>query len=242
MRIRTIIVDDNEVWRTTIESFIKMNELLELTGSFSSPLEAYPHIVDEKPDLIFSDIDMPEMNGIQFFKDVKRHPLLIFVTSHPAYALESYETNAIDFLVKPFTVERFFKAVEKARLMLKIVQAGQKGKEDLKVDDNFFFVRANNAFQKIIYDDILYIKSMENFVQIKTKTDTFTTLVSLKNMMLQLPKNKFMQVHRGYVVNIFEVTSIDKEQVFVGAQNVPLGDNYKDELINTLVEKKLVKR
>jgi DNA-binding LytR/AlgR family response regulator len=240
MRIRTIIVDDNEVWRTTIESFVKMNELLELTGSYSSALEAYPHIVDEKPDLIFSDIDMPEVNGIQFFKDVKRHPLLIFVTSHPSYALESYETNAIDFLVKPFTVERFFKAVEKARLMLKIVAAGKKDKEN--VDDNFFFVRANNAFQKINYDEILYIKSMENFVQIKTKTDNFTTLVSLKNMMLQLPKNKFMQVHRGYVVNIFEVTSIDKEQVFVGTQNVPLGDNYKEELINTLVEKKLVKR
>jgi DNA-binding LytR/AlgR family response regulator len=242
MRIRTIIVDDNEVWRTTIESFVKMNELLELTGSYCSALEAYPHIVDEKPDLIFSDIDMPEVNGIQFFKDVKRHPLLIFVTSHPAYALESYETNAIDFLVKPFTVERFFKAVEKARLMLKIVEAGKKVKDVEKIDDNFFFVRSNNAFQKINYDEILYIKSMENFVQIKTKTDNFTTLVSLKNMILQLPKNRFMQVHRGYVVNIYEVTSIDKEQVFVNNQSVPLGDNYKDELINTLVENKLVKR
>jgi DNA-binding LytR/AlgR family response regulator len=103
-------------------------------------------------------------------------------------------------------------------------------------------VRANNAFQKINYDEILYIKSMENFVQIKTKTDTFTTLVSLKNMMLQLPKQKFMQVHRGYVVNIYEVTSIDKEQVFIGTQSVPLGDNYKEELLNTLVENKLVKR
>jgi DNA-binding LytR/AlgR family response regulator len=92
------------------------------------------------------------------------------------------------------------------------------------------------------YDEILHIKSMENFVQIKTKTETYTTLVSLKNMMLQLPKQKFMQVHRGYVVNIYEVTSIDKEQVFIGNQSVPLGDNYKEELLNTLVENKLVKR
>jgi DNA-binding LytR/AlgR family response regulator len=242
MRIRTVIIDDNEVWRTTIEAFVKMNDLLELIGTYSSAAEAYSQIVEQKPDLIFSDIDMPDVNGIAFFKEIKRHPLLIFVTSHPNYALESYETNAIDFLVKPFPVERFFKAVEKARIMLKILEAGKKSKEVEKIDDNFFFVRANNAFQKINYDEILYIKSMENFVQIKTKTDNYTTLVSLKNMMLQLPKTRFMQVHRGYVVNIFEVTSIDKEQVFVGNQNVPLGDNYKDDLINTLVENKLVKR
>jgi DNA-binding LytR/AlgR family response regulator len=242
MKIRTVIIDDNEIWRTTIEAFVKMNDLLELIGTYSSAAEAYSQIIEKKPDLIFCDVDMPDVNGIAFFKEIKRHPLLIFVTSHPNYALESYETNAIDFLVKPFPVERFFKSVEKVRIMLKILEAGKKGKEMEKIEDNFFFVRSNNAFQKINYDEILYIKSMENFVQIKTKTDTYTTLVSLKNIMLQLPKHKFMQVHRGYVVNIYEVTSIDKEQVFIGNQSVPLGDNYKEELLNTLVENKLVKR
>ena len=145
-------------------------------------------------------------------------------------------------MVKPFAPERFFKAVEKARIILKILDAGKKGKNVEKVEDNFFFIRANNSFQKISYDDILYIKSMENFVQIKTKLDTHTTLVSLKNMILQLPKPMFKQVHRGYVVNINEVTSIDKDQILLGTNAVPIGDNYKEDLLAVLVENKLVKR
>ncbi len=242
MKIRTVIIDDNDVWRETIASFVKMNDILELVGMYSSAAEAYSKIIELKPDLIFSDIDMPDINAIEFFKKIQRHPLLIFVTSHPDYALGSYDTNAIDFLVKPFAPERFFKAVEKARIILKILDAGKKGKGVEKVEDNFFFIRANNSFQKINYDEILYIKSMENFVQIKTKLDTHTTLVSLKNMILQLPKPMFKQVHRGYVVNINEVSSIDKDQILLGTNAVPIGDNYKEDLLAVLVENKLVKR
>lgn len=244
MSIRTIIVDDDAIWRDLVSEFVKMNPHLKLVGEFDSAIAAYPVLMAEKVDLILLDVEMPHLDGLKFAKSLTHPPLIVFITSHTESAVQGFEVAAIDFLVKPFTVERFTKMVERAHAQL-INSSSQKESFEQNLppyNDTFFFIRSSHAFVKINYADVLYIKAMENFIQIVTPTLKHTALIPLSTVEEQLPSDKFMRAHRSYLINAQNIESMTKDTVHFGEFQVPLTEQYRDKIVKTFIENRLLKK
>lgn len=245
MSIHTIIVDDDAVWRDLVAEFVKMNPHLKLVGAFDSAIAAYPVLMSKKIDLILLDVEMPHLDGLKFARSLTHPPLIVFITSHTESAVQGFEVAAIDFLVKPFTVERFTKMVERAHAQL--INSSLSEKLSLEQNlppntDTFFFIRSSHAFVKINYDDVLYIKAMENFIQIVTPTLKHTALIPLSTVEEQLPSDRFMRTHRSYLINVQNIESMTKDTVHFGEFQVPLTEQYRDKIVKTFIEDRLLKK
>jgi DNA-binding LytR/AlgR family response regulator len=247
MTIKTIIVDDDAVWRELTTEFVKMNPALELIGTFDSALAAYPFLMKEKVDLILLDVEMPQLDGLKFAKSLTHPPLIVFVTSHAESAVEGFEVAATDFLVKPFTVERFFKMIERVQTQMETKNAPPPRQIGMQAQyphemNNFFFIRTNNSYLKINCDDVLYIKAMENFIQIVTPTQKHTSLIPLSTVEEQLPSDRFMRAHRSYLVNAENIETMTKDTIHFGEFQVPISEQYRDKIVKTFIESRLLKR
>jgi DNA-binding LytR/AlgR family response regulator len=235
--LRTIIIDANTHWHKVIEDYVKNHSNLELIGSFSTPHAAYDIIIEGGVDLILFDIDIdtetPDTNGIEFIRNVPKPPFVIFITQYTQFAAESYEVNAIDFLVKPFESPRFLKAIDKVvgRWAEKLVQPS---------DVKFFFIRENNNFVKIKVKKILYLKAMENYTQIFTNEGIHTTLLPLTVIEYKLPLSLFQRVHRSFVVNLSKISSVNKSEIFIKDLKIPLSINHSEIVMNILVKSHLI--
>ena len=240
MKIRTIVIDEDPMWQELIVRHIQMHADMTLVGVFAAALDAYSFIKDNKVDLILLDVNLPQVSGISFVKGLINPPPIVFISSYTNFAAESYEVSATDFIVKPFNNERFGKMLDKVRLKLAMPEQTTTPQEpDL---NPYFFIRENNAYVKIYFADILFIKSLENFVQIFTKKGTHTTLSTLKNLMMMLPENAFMQTHRSYVVRLAAIDTIGKDSLMINEIEVPVSEQFKDKIVKILVETKLLKR
>jgi DNA-binding LytR/AlgR family response regulator len=238
MNIRTIIVDDDDAWREIISTYVATIPNLILEGSFSSPQVAFQKLSEGNIDLAILDIDMPVMSGLSLVKSLKNPPAIIFVTSHADYAAQSYDVEAIDFLIKPFEFDRFVKAIERVSKRLESSQAPKT----TSPDDDIFFIRSQNSYIKLRYSEVLYVKAMENFIQIVTDTQKYTVLMPLSNIESQLPPEKFMRVHRSYIINMFNITSVERDTVNIKENSIPLSEQYKEKLIETMIENRLLKK
>ena len=243
-----LIAEDNIVDRRILEHFIgKINSL-------NAPLiccdgeEASSQLQSEDTDIVFSDIDMPNLSGISLLKTLKKPPVFIFITGHSEYALESFSLNVVDFILKPLVFNRFEKAVERAVELIELKKYSQK--KDLpdgpvdKSTDTYFFIKENNAITKLYYSNILYIESLGDFSKLYTVQNTrFLTLVSLKSLHAQLPKSIFRRIHKQFIVNINHVLTISGNLIVMNnTQSLPLGPNYKQGLIDQVVTKKIISR
>jgi DNA-binding LytR/AlgR family response regulator len=228
--------------RQGMEMNISQVASLQLLGSFSNALAASDFLRKEKVDLMFLDINMPELNGLDFLKSLRDAPLVIFTTAYPQYALESYELDAIDYLVKPIRIERFLKAVNKATHHLQLLQ--QEGNnnhiEDISAD--FIFIKADRKYFKIYFKDILYIEGLKDYVIIYTADSKIITSMNVKTIGLQLPETIFARVSKSYIVNVLHISSFDNELLYIQSAEIPLGQGFKDDFIKNYVEKKIVKR
>jgi len=237
-----IVVDDEPLARQGMEMNIGNISTLQLLGSFSNALAASDFLRKENVDLMFLDINMPELSGLDFLKTLREAPLVIFTTAYPQYALESYELDAIDYLVKPIRIERFLKAVNKAENHLRLLQQGINYTQVEKIEDDFVFIKADRKYFKIYFKDIIYIEGLKDYVIIYTADNKIITSMNVKTIAAQLPAAIFARVSKSYIVNILHIISFDNELIYIPNNEIPLGQGFKDDFIKYHIDRKIVKR
>jgi len=237
-----IIVDDEPLARQGMEMNIAQVSSLQLLGSFSNALAASDFIRKENVDLMFLDINMPELNGLDFLKSLLDAPLVVFTTAYPQYALESYELDALDYLVKPIRIERFLKAVNKAENHLRLLRNENTNNLVERIEDDFVFIKADRKFFKIYFKDILYIEGLKDYVIIYTADNKIITSMNVKTIAAQLPATIFARVSKSYIVNVLHITSFDNELVYIQNNEIPLGQSFKDDFLKQYIDGKIVKR
>jgi DNA-binding LytR/AlgR family response regulator len=237
-----IIVDDEPLARQGMEINIAGMGALQLLGSFSNALAANDFLRKEKVDLMFLDINMPEMSGLDFVRSLRDAPLVIFTTAYPQYALDSYELDAIDYLVKPIRIERFVKAVNKAENHLQLLQQEGGSNHVEKIEEDFIYIKADRKYFRVYFKDILYIEGLKDYVVIFTTDSRIITSMNVKTIGSQLPAEIFARVSKSYIVNTLHITSFDNEFVYIQTNEIPLGQSFKDDFMKQYVEGKIVKR
>jgi DNA-binding LytR/AlgR family response regulator len=242
MLIRTIVIDDSAVWRDILTRFVKSNPVLKLVGEYASALEAYACISNNEVDFILTDIEMPDLDGIKFIKNLQRPPLVVFATSHPQFAVQGFEAAAVDYLIKPFEVERFLKCIERVRLRFEADNA--LSTDAPESDDEYFFIKVNQDSVKLRYNEVLYMRSMENYVQIHTVSGkVHTTISGLVSFEKDLPSTVFMRSHRSYLFNYRHLANINKDTLTLqGGEEIPISNTYFDKIQRTIVNQKTIRR
>jgi len=238
MSIKCMIVDDEPLAQKGMEEYIKDVPFLEFVGVCDNALQAYPFLNNNKADLILLDIEMPQLSGIDFLKSLSYTPAVIFTTAYPEYALQGYELNVIDYLVKPISFQRFLKAVTKAKDFLSNVKKANAPAEDVK---DYFFVKANYQIEKIFYKDILFIEALQNYIAIHLADKKLVCYNTISNMEKQLPANLFMRIHKSYIAALQKIDSIKGNTVTIHTQSLPLSRTLKEKLMHA-VGNKLAKR
>jgi len=237
-----IIVDDEPLARQGMELNIANVSTLQLLGSFSNALAASDFLRKENVDLMFLDINMPELSGLDFLKSLREAPMVVFTTAYPQYALESYELEAIDYLVKPIRIERFLKAVNKAENYLKLLQQDSNNSQVEKIEDDYVFIKADRKYFKIYFKDILYIEGLKDYVVIYTSDNKIITSMNVKTIAAQLPPAIFARVSKSYIVNTLHISSFDNELIYINNHEIPLGQSFKDDFIKQHIDGKIVRR
>lgn len=232
--INVIIVDDEPLAQDVLETYIEKIPELNLIKKCSNALEANEALKSEAIDLMFLDIQMPQLTGTDFLKTLNNPPLVIFTTAYPNYAIEGFELNALDYLLKPISLERFMKAVNKAMDQLELQKKDSVAANDGENPD-FIFVKADKKLIKIKFDDILYIEGLKDYVIIRMDRSRVITLQTMKSLEDKLPSNLFKRIHRSYIVSIDKINAIVGNMVEVieknQAKHLPIGKNYRDELL-----------
>ena len=237
-----IVVDDEPLARKGMEMNIATVSSLNLLGSFSSALAAGDFLRKADVDLMFLDINMPELTGLDFLKSLRNAPLVIFTTAYPQYALESYELDAMDYLVKPIRIERFLKAVNKAENHLQLLRKETLKTEIEKFDDDFIFIKADRKFFKLYFRNILYIEGLKDYVIIYSTDNKIITSMNVKTIAAQLPVKFFARVSKSFIVNVSHITSFDSELIYINNIEIPLGQMFKDEFLKQYIDGKIVRR
>ena len=187
---------------------------------------------------MFLDIQMPRITGLDFFKSLPHPPPVIFTTAYPQYALEGFEVNALDYLVKPFTFERFLKAVLKAK---EFYEVRETNLSEEKTSD-YFFIKADNKLVKILFDEVLYVEALQNYVTIYTPSRKYMSYLTFKAVEDYLPADKFLKVHKSYIVAASRIDSIEGNDIRIGQQHIPISRNQKDEVMEKLLKNRFLKR
>ncbi|WP_282042920.1 LytR/AlgR family response regulator transcription factor [Winogradskyella flava] len=215
-----IIIDDEPLAIDLLESYVSKIENLELIGSFVNPLDALKLLRDRPVDILFLDIQMPEITGVDFKKIISPEVKVIFTTAYSEYALESYDLNAVDYLLKPITFQRFLQAVEKVQ--------NKNSKTETTKDEDYVFVKTEYRHQKLFFSDILYLKGLSDYVAIQTKSGKVLTLQNMKEFEQDLPNNKFIRVHKSYIINLEHIEFIERNRIVMHGEYIPIGATYKD--------------
>ncbi|MDI9538942.1 MAG: LytTR family DNA-binding domain-containing protein [Bacteroidota bacterium] len=229
-----IIVDDDDFSVRIIEEFVNQTEGLELLGTFTNAIEAVNWLNNSEKEpvhLIFLDIEMPEMSGIEFLRALNVIPQVIIYSSQEKYALESYEYDVTDYLLKPVTYARFIKAVNRAR------ERFERKENPVKLSTEIF-IKNNSSLVRVKYDDILWIEALENYVVVNTFKEKYTIHFTMKSISDKMPSERFMRIHRSYIVNFSKISAIEDNSVIIrtesGNRVIPIGKSYKDKLLNDI--------
>ena len=239
--LRCIIVDDEPLARKGMREYIADIEFLELTGEFDNPLKAASVISSGEVDLLLMDIEMPKISGLDYFKTLQQAPPVIFITAYPSYALDGFEVNALDYLVKPVSFDRFLKAAMKAKEFYEL-RRENKAQQVAAAGEGYFFIKADNKLIKIAHDDILYAEALQNYVAIQTTQKKHISYLTFKAVEEYLPVAKFIKTHKSYLVAANKIDSIDGNDIIIGNYHVPISRNMKEEVMEKLLGGKFLKR
>ena len=229
-KIRCLLIDDEAPAIELLEKYTSMIDQLEVVGTSHSAVEAFNILKDNKVDLIFLDIQMPVLNGIDFVKTLKNPPAVIFTTAYREYALDGFELDVIDYLLKPIPFNRFLKAVDRYRDRFKVQTVQTSPRLELEEQPRHIFFNVNRTHHKVMLDDILYIESLKDYVRIHTPNDRLVVKGNIVSIMKQLPENQFIRIHRSYAISIKHVTSYNQSEVEIAKQKLPIGMSYKDAI------------
>ena len=226
MTINCAIIDDEPLAAGLLESYVAKTPYLNLTGTYNSAITAMRDLRDNPVPLLFLDIQMPELSGVEFAKILPNDTKIIFTTAFPQYALEGYKVNALDYLLKPISYEDFLRATEKAQDWYNILQ-----KREAYNDDRIMFIKSEYKLLRVCLDDILYVEGLKDYVRICLKNgEKIMSLMSMKKLEDYLPRPEFLRTHRSYIVHMPEVRSIDRFRIVFGDIFIPISDNYKEEV------------
>ena len=242
--INAIIVDDEPLALDVLETYIDKLPEINLVARCNNALEANEALKNNSINLMFLDIQMPQLTGIDFLKTLKNPPLVIFTTAYANYAIEGFELNAIDYLLKPISLERFMKAVNKAIEQIELQRKDSPSSAASEAEDSdFIFVKADKKLVKIKYSDILYVEGLKDYVIIRMDTNRVITLQTMKSLEDKLPSNIFKRIHRSYIVNIDRINAVVGNMIEINekgqAKHLPIGKNYREELLNIINKNRL---
>lgn len=239
MKLKCIIVDDEPVARKLLEEYIGDIDFLQLSGKAENALRAGELLDAEPVDLIFLDINMPRLSGIEFLKISKNLPPVIITTAYAEHAVDGFELDVLDYLLKPFAFERFLKACNKAKdfYNLKITSELQ-----LQPEPNYFFVKHDSILEKVLYSELVYVEAMMNYVVLHTVEKKMIVYLTMKAVIDQLPGAKFLKVHKSFIVNKTKITGIEGNLIHVGSASIPISQNYHDKVVKEIVSNRVMKR
>ena len=241
MNICCIIVDDEPLAREGMELLVKEAGFLELRATCSNALEANQVLAKEEIDLMFLDIQMPRLRGLDFLRSLTVRPLVIITTAYPNYALEGFELNVLDYLLKPITTDRFLKAANRALEVLEHQRSSPDKQEQAPAADDYFFIKCNNGYEKIFYQEILFIEASQNYSCIQTARARFMTLTPLRALEEQLPPGKFLRVQKSYIAAIEKIQSLSGNEITIEKHRLPLSRSAKEELMK-IIDRRLIKK
>ncbi|MCB9246084.1 MAG: response regulator transcription factor [Flavobacteriales bacterium] len=227
--MKCMIVDDEPLAIDVLESHLAKIPELELVATAPNAIVASEKLKNNKVDLLFMDIQMPEITGLDFFRSLESPPLVIFTTAYPEYAIEGFELDAIDYLLKPISFDRFQKAVKKAEEYFGYQRDQAIGKPEMEED--FIFVKANQKQIRVSYSDILYIEAFADYVKIYTAEKRIVTLQTMKKMESTLPEDRFCRIHRSFIVGLAHVSAFSGNELEINGVKLPIGKNYKDRFM-----------
>jgi DNA-binding LytR/AlgR family response regulator len=230
MKLRCLAIDDEELALELLVDNIRKVPFLELIGYSSDPFEALEILQQEKIDLVFLDIQMPGLTGLQFIKSLPNTSLYILVTAYDKYALEGFNLQVVDYLVKPVAIDRFVQAAKRAQDLLVLKQ--QNSKSTQKSDKDYFFLQIDYSHVKVSFSEIRWIEGLKDYVKLHMKDPSRPLIarISMKTLEQQLPTAQFLRIHKSFIVSTHFVTSIRKNSLFIGEMELPVGENYKDAI------------
>ncbi len=240
LTLSCLVVDDEPVARKGIAGYVEQTPFLKLAGTCKGALEANDFLRNNPIDLLFLDIQMPGLTGTDFMRSLENPPAVIFTTAYREYAIEGFELNALDYLVKPISFQRFLKSANKALSHFEMHRRPASPTEEKELDH--FFIKSDGQYIKIMLDDVLYFESEKDYVFIYTKKKRYLNLISLKQLEKELPSDRFIRVHRSFIVAIEKVELMEGHKLIIQGKEIPVSRSSQEMIYNRLIEGKLWKR
>ena len=231
MKIKCIITDDEPVARKGLRGYIEKVDFLSLVGECEDAIQLNTLLKTQQVDLLFLDIEMPDMTGLELLSNLKNPPKVIIVSAYEQYALKGYEFDVVDYLLKPVSFDRFLKSANRVHDLFQTEQ---------KEENDYIFVKSDKQLKKMLFKEILFIEGMENYVIIQTVSSKEVVYTTLKQLYESLPRDIFQQTHRSYIVNIEKVTAIDGNQLAITPYKIPVARSFRDEIYNLILNNRLI--
>lgn len=240
--MKCIIVDDEPLAREGMELNVQELRFLDLQGQFANAISANTYLSNNEVDLMFLDIQMPGMTGLDFLNSLRKPPLTIITTAYPDFALQGFELDVIDYLLKPIRLERFMKAVNKAKEIHELRNVNQAAQSVDHAVEEFTYVPSERKYIKLYYKDIIFIEGLKDYVILNTAEGKVMTAMNLKTILQQLPASQFARVNKSFIVNIEFISSVDTDFIVLPGKEIPLGRTYKERFINDYIKTNLIRR
>lgn len=241
MKLRCAIADDEPLAGEGLLKYIEVIDYLEAVAVAENPLELNKILENEPIDLIFLDIQMPHMTGLDFLKIKQNLPMVIITTAYPNYALEGFQFDVVDYLLKPITFNRFYKATNKARELHELKNR-KPGNQTLSVEPDYLFIKCESKYEKILIDEILFVQALQNYVMIFTTRGKFMTLLPLKTVEEYLDAKRFLRVHKSYLVATAKIASIENNDLSIGSHLIPVSRTMREQVIELVVKSRLLSK
>lgn len=228
MKIKCIIVEDEKLAAEKLAGFIEKISVLELVSVFGDGISAIDYLQNNAIDLVFLDIEMKGFNGIQFLKSLQVKPAIIITSAYEKYAIKGYEFSVVDYLLKPYTLERFLQGVDKAINLKNLKEKASNYELIASQTNEYIFLKSENRLEKVELDDILFIEGMKDYLRIHTPSRKIMTLQSFNGILKHLPENRFIRVHNSFIVSLNKIENIERSRIKIGEMLIPISDKYKD--------------
>ena len=239
MNLKCLIVDDEPVARKVLKEYIEDIPFLLVVGEADNPVKAQTILDQQSVDLMFLDINMPKLSGIEFLRSSKNLPPTILTTAYAEHALDGFALDVLDYLVKPFSFERFLKACNKAKDYCRLTQDAGKNARN---DNDYFFVKCNSRIEKIFYDDLLFVEAALNYVILHTANGKMIVYLTIKGIAESLPADQFIKVHKSFIINSQKIDSIEGNIIHIGKAEIPIRQNSQDDVMKLILKDKMLKR
>jgi len=230
-----VIVDDEPMAAEGLSSYVREIGFLNLVDTCENPVELSALLNRQTIDLVFLDIQMPKMSGIDFLRTVQKPPLVVIISAFPSYALEGFQLNVLDYLVKPVLFDRFFKAAVKAHDYHTLLENAADNRNNALFHRDYLFIKCGNRYERIFFQDILFIEGLENYVNIYTRKGKYMTLQHLKSWNEYLDSRLFVRVHKSYIVAKKQIDGIEGNTIYIGDHNIPIGRTFREQALNEIL-------